>query len=75
MQVRYQGLFKQLEKSIKKLRNDNIKLIEEFNTLTWEQKKLDNLRRMIRETIKEFMGEDYDENTINSSDDELKAGS
>lgn len=49
---------------------DNIKLIEEFNTLTNEHKKLNNLRRMIKESIKEILGDDFDEEMVNSSEEE-----
>ena len=70
MTLRYKTLFKQLEKSVKKLRGDNIKLIEEFNMLTNEHKKLNNLRRMIKESIKELLGDEYTSDIANSSDDE-----
>lgn len=59
-----------MEKSVKKLQSDNIKLIEEFNTLINERKKLNNLRKLIKDSIKEFLGEKYDEEKHGSSDDE-----
>lgn len=52
------------------MRGDNIKLIEEFNTLVGEKKKLNNLRKMIKESIREFAGETFKEEMINSSDDD-----
>lgn len=74
MQFRFKALFSQLEKQVKKLRNDNVKLIEEFNTLTNEHKKLNNLRRMIKESIKEIMGENLKEDMLNSSDEDNHRG-
>lgn len=59
-----------MEKAVKKLRNDNIKLIEEFNTLINEKKKLNNLRKMIKESLKEFLGDKYNEDKHGSSDDD-----
>ena len=59
-----------MEKAVKKLRNDNIKLIEEFNTLINEKKKLNNLRRMIKESLKEFLGEKYEDDKHGSSEDD-----
>jgi wobble nucleotide-excising tRNase len=41
------------------MRNDNIKLIEEYNVLIGEKKKLNNLRKMIKESIKELKGEAF----------------
>ena len=38
---------------------DNVKLIEEFNTLQSEHKKLNDLRLMIKESIKELLGDDF----------------
>ena len=70
MKFRFKQLFKQLEKQIFKLRNDNVKLIEEFNTLQNEHKKLNNLRLMIKESIKELLGDEFEQDMVNSSDDE-----
>jgi len=52
------------------LRTDNVKLIEEFNILKNEHKKLQNLRLMIKESIKELMGDEFKETMAYSSEDE-----
>jgi len=47
-----------------------VKLIEEFNILKNEHKKLQNLRLMIKESIKELMGDEFKETMAYSSEDE-----
>lgn len=61
-----------MEKSIKRLRADNIRLIEEYNALTNEHKKLRGLRKLIKEAVKELLGSEYNEDMVNSSEDEKK---
>jgi hypothetical protein len=47
-----------------------VKLIEEFNNLQNEHKKLNDLRIMIKESIKDILGDDCKDENINSSDEE-----
>jgi len=51
--TRFDAVVNQMEKSTKRLRQDNIRLIQEFNLLTREGNRLANLKSLIERTIEE----------------------
>jgi len=68
--LRFQAQFKHLDKDYRRIQSDNIRLIEEYNKLINEKQKLSRLRKLIKEVIKEMLGEEYDPKMLDSEDEE-----